>query len=1332
MPKQKTGGRAAGKERAIKRSAKIQQRAELLDTLSKSTLPPETLQLFQSSFTLGMKQTKKDKLHLALLRHRKGLGVDPDVHLMHEVELPEAQEAATEAPAIPVAKPKKKKRTRDGATSKDAAATAAATATPTTTGTTVTTVTTGTTIKRRPEIEEKRAKLPIYNEEATVMEEIKEHNVVVICGETGCGKTTQVPQFLWEAGFGWPGSGHCGRVGVTQPRRVAAVAMARRVADELCVAPGGGEVAFQIRYDSTVSPSTRLKFMTDGILLREVQADFLLSQYSAIVVDEAHERSINTGVALLAPPCLGLLSSRPPRVPGQRATHLACLAFLPDLLPLLPPPGRTTHHLSSHLACLAFHPDILLGLLSRVVAARAALCARAAKRAPKALPPAPAEADASPTPAPAPVSALADPAALGPLKLVVMSATLRTEDFVGNKALFPFDVPLISVPGILIFLTGRTEIEALVRRLRETFPAPPHPGQQQQQQSRKPGKKQPPPAATSGPAPAAPGCTDPTLLAFGDAAAPTPASSPAPPTTPAEEPETAAPFMGDLDALEERGEAPVPAPEAPQAPASSSRRKGSAAPAPTAAPTPAAEPEQPEGGGEEGSGAMISSMFFRGAAQQPAASRGPVRGIVLPGAPTQQAAAPRRRQQSHARQQQQAKLEAAEDEREEDEAQRALAERSAVGWRRGGAQTQAEEDEEAQEDSEEDEVTVLYPPNWKDDQTAEAAAAAAAGAPTADGGRARRVSRAEGVADLAEGAPMDEAAPTPVHVLPLYSMLPGPLQMRVFQETPPNARLIVVATNVAETSLTIPGIRYVIDAGRMKQKFLPQFNRSNLYARLIDPLPAFPPLQRQYRERTGMSSFEVEWVSQASADQRAGRAGRVAPGHCYRLFSSAVFNDHFAKFTEPEILRTPLDGVLLQMKAMGIPDVESFPSRPCGPSPSFHALPCSPSALCSLLSSRLHSPPVSTLLPSPLSSRLHSPPLLLLLGALREVPRPGGRTGPLRTINTEITPLGRLMARLPVAPRFAKMLILSIKPALTAYMVAAVAALSVREMFMFGPAHTLEGADEGKSPEEDEQAAAERAEAEAAAEAARQQKEGGAAKKRKTAWSLWGHPDSDVLGMLRAVGAFAFQFCGGAQAEAVPKTGPARGRGAQQQQRRPRGAAGWGTEPEDPAAAEEFCKESFLRYKALTEVQEMRVQLGQLMAEIEHDLLHPGPDGAPAPAPAQGSPAAQERARWVTARTRELVRPSLPPPSPQQEVLLRQIVAGGLVDRVAVRDPTAVPDGRRVPYMTPAMKGTPIYLHPNCFVLGQAPEAVVYTDLVATARPYMKARIPMRPPHSSH
>lgn len=89
---------------------------------------------------------------------------------------------------------------------------------------------------------------------------------------------------------------HPGMVGITQPRRVAAVSMAQRVATELAVKPG--IVSHQIRYDSTTSPDTRIKFMTDGVLLRELAADFLLRRYSALIIDEAHERSLNTDILI--------------------------------------------------------------------------------------------------------------------------------------------------------------------------------------------------------------------------------------------------------------------------------------------------------------------------------------------------------------------------------------------------------------------------------------------------------------------------------------------------------------------------------------------------------------------------------------------------------------------------------------------------------------------------------------------------------------------------------------------------------------------------------------------------------------------------------------------------------------------------------------------------------------------------------------------------------------------------------------------------------------------------------------------------------------------------
>ena len=109
-----------------------------------------------------------------------------------------------------------------------------------------------------------------------------------MCGATGSGKTTQIPQFLYEAGYGADGGPTPGIIGVTQPRRVAAVAMSRRVGEELCDSRtrDSNVSSYQIRFDSTVGKQTAIKFMTDGILIREISQDFALSKYSAIILDE--------------------------------------------------------------------------------------------------------------------------------------------------------------------------------------------------------------------------------------------------------------------------------------------------------------------------------------------------------------------------------------------------------------------------------------------------------------------------------------------------------------------------------------------------------------------------------------------------------------------------------------------------------------------------------------------------------------------------------------------------------------------------------------------------------------------------------------------------------------------------------------------------------------------------------------------------------------------------------------------------------------------------------------------------------------------------------------
>lgn len=530
-------------------------------------------------------------------------------------------------------------------------------------------------ISRTPQVQSQREHLPAIAQEQEIMEAIHNNDVVVLTGETGSGKTTQVPQFLYEAGFGT----HIkGMIGITQPRRVAAVSMAKRVGEELGP-EHGSHVGYQIRFDTRVGDDTRVKFMTDGVLLREMSSDFELSKYSALIVDEAHERSVNT--------------------------------------------------------------DILLGLLSRIVRLR-----REKKR---------------------------------PLKLVVMSATLRVSDFVDNRQLFLERPPVVSVEsrqypvsmhfsrrtsreyvkeciakalkihtrlpkgGILIFLTGQNEITQACKLLHEA----------------------------------------------------------------------------------------------------------------------------------SGSRADAVDVTVRASAQ---------------------------------------------DDLDEE----------AIDLNFGSDTENSDNDSDHDEEDEE--------------------------------------SDEEGFEEEYDGEE------TKLHVLPLYSLLPTSQQMKVFEKPPKGHRLCVVATNVAETSLTIPGIRYVVDSGRVKQRVY----------------------------ENNVQKFKVSWISKAAANQRAGRAGRTGPGHCYGVYSSAVYERDFPQFSDPEIQRMPIESLVLQMKSMGIHHITNFPF----PSP-------------------------------PSSKRLEQGIFTLkVLGALDN--------------DGAVTPIGQQMNQFPLHPRHSKMLLIGNQHNCLPYVVALVAALSVGDPMM--------------------------------------------------------------------------------------------------------------------------------------------------------------------------------------------------------------------------------------------------------------------------------------------
>ncbi|KAM7208767.1 P-loop containing nucleoside triphosphate hydrolase protein [Naviculisporaceae sp. PSN 640] len=546
-------------------------------------------------------------------------------------------------------------------------------------------------VTRSQEIQEVRCRLPVVAEEHMIMEAIHNHDVVVICGATGSGKTTQVPQFLFEAGYGDPKGPTPGLIGVTQPRRVAAVSMSKRVGQEL--GDHSHVVAYQVRFDSTVDPKTAIKFMTDGVLLREVAEDLGLRKYSCIIIDEAHERNVNT--------------------------------------------------------------DILIGILSRVVKLRAE-------------------------------SAAKDPT-YKPLKLIIMSATLRIEDLTQNPALFEIPPRVVEIEGrehpVTIHFAKKTHHDYVEDAFRKI--------------SR--GHKKLPPGG---------------MLVFLTGQA-------------------EISRLSKLLKAKFGGMAEAPGPKV--------RISGKEAPV------------------------EVEDVDF-----------GEIDDVAI---------------------------------KMEDD------------YETFGASDDEEEEKEFELEDEE------------------------AG-----------------------------TGPRRMHVLPLYSLLTTKEQMKVFQPPPEGSRLVILATNVAETSLTIPGIRYVFDCGRAKE--------------------------RRYNRFSGVQSFEVGWISKASAKQRAGRAGRTGPGHCWRLYSSAVYERDFPEFAEPEILRTPIEGVVLQLKAMNLPKVADFPF----PTP----------------------PPRETI--------MKAERVLKYLSALS----PTGK----------VTPAGSTMSIFPLSPRFARILVVGHLHDCLPYTIALVAGLSAGEIYV--------------------------------------------------------------------------------------------------------------------------------------------------------------------------------------------------------------------------------------------------------------------------------------------
>ncbi|KAL1368963.1 hypothetical protein HN51_023103 [Arachis hypogaea] len=673
-------------------------------------------------------------------------------------------------------------------------------------------------VYRPAEVEEKRKDLPIVMMEQEIMEAINYHSSVIICGETGCGKTTQVPQFLYEAGYGSSKSHiHSGIIGVTQPRRVAVLSTARRVAYELGLHLGK-EVGFQVRYDKMIGDSCSIKFMTDGILLREVQNDFLLRRYSVLILDEAHERSLNT--------------------------------------------------------------DILVGMLSRVIKVRQLVYNDQQKKIQSG-------------------QSLSPEDLVFPLKLVLMSATLRVQDFTSER-LFPSPPPVIEVPtrqfpvtvyfakkteitdyigaaytkvlaihkklppgGILVFVTGQREVEDLCRKLRKAS-------------KEFVMKKVKGSAESNGTA--------------------------VPDTNPVE--------GVNINEINEAFDIP-------------------------------------------GNSAIQPTDRFSAYDEE----------------------------------------EIDVDENDSDFSY--------------DSETESElefngDDNVEQSENDSNIVNVLRQEGGL--ASLKAAFEKLSGkSPSSTLNKEQTSVNTEGGSDqpkvFRESRAIENSSSSPgaLFVLPLYAMLPAAAQLRVFEDVKDGERLVVVATNVAETSLTIPGIKYVVDTGREKVK---NYNPSN-----------------------GMETYDIQWISKASAAQRAGRAGRTGPGHCYRLYSSAAFSNECPEYSPAEVEKVPVHGVVLLLKSIHFKDVKKFPF------------------------------PTSLKKDSLLEAEN-------CLKALEAVDK-----------NDELTLLGKAMALYPLSPRHSRMLLTVIKSIshghkcnpslLLAYAVAAAAALSLSNPFIM----QYEGNESGKDSE---------------------------------------------------------------------------------------------------------------------------------------------------------------------------------------------------------------------------------------------------------------------------
>lgn len=324
--------------------------------------------------------------------------------------------------------------------------------------------------------------------------------------------------------------------------------------------------------------------------------------------------------------------------------------------------------------------------------------------------------------------------------------------------------------------------------------------------------------------------------------------------------------------------------------------------------------------------------------------------------------------------------------------------------------------------------------------------------------RMARLDKSRSAGGVFRGAGFGEG---PLRVIPLYAQLSARTQLAAFALPESNERLVIVATNVAETSVTLPNVRYVIDTGKEKR--------------------------RRYKASSGVSSFAVDRISKASADQRAGRAGRLGPGHTYRLYSSAAYENYFAQFAPIPMLHTPMDPVLLLLAFLGVPRLNIFP------------WPTAPSA-------------------ESVTAALRR---LRAIGAIEDDGKPA-ESANSKASTVRCTKLGFQLAQLPVSPRYARMLLAAVAVSgeikdslIIGFACAIVAALSVGNLTCW---ESVEGLEEGAAGPEHELMRAQR-EAKVRLDAAM--------KKEAPTWSLL---RDDAEGLLWLMGGYSWVASQGEQA----------------------------------------------------------------------------------------------------------------------------------------------------------------------------------------------------------